>query len=180
MVHAAGTPVKPPSADGKKLSRMACRLLGKLTPGGPVAALSVIVYPLRPFHLGATQLTLFEGAFLGPLLAKDERMEKLREVLRRLRERFGEMVVVVGSLLAPPIPRPVQVTLDSRGFPRAVVWRDRIQEVKTIYETWRERRRWWSKPRERDYYRLETVDGQVRTIFRDVRTERWLLERRHV
>jgi len=89
--------VKPPSADGDKLSRLAARLLGGLTVGGPVASLTL--YPLRPFHLGATQLTLFTGA-------PDARKERLREALHRLRERFGEMIVVVASLLAPPPPRP--------------------------------------------------------------------------
>ena len=64
------------------------------------------------------------------------------------------------------------------------MWRDRMREVEAVYETWRERRRWWGRPVERDYFRLETVDGQVHVVFRDlgrdVRADRWLLERRHV
>ena len=171
--HAAGAPVKPPSADVDKLSRLASRLLGKLTVAGPVASLSFTVYPLRPFHLGATQLVLFTGA-------PDIRQERLREVLRRLRERFGEMIIVVASLLGPPPPRPIQVTTDPAGLPRALVWRERIREVVTVYEIWRERRYWWSRPVERDYFRLETAGGQMRVIFRDVRADRWLLERRHI
>ncbi len=138
-----------------------------------MAALSLTVYPLRPFHLGATQLVLFTGA-------ADSRRERLREALRRLRERFGEMAVVVASLLGPPLPQPVQVTTDAQGWPRAVVWRERIRAVETVTEAWRERRRWWSRPVERDYFRLETSDGQMRVVFRDVRSDRWLLERRHI
>jgi len=65
--HAAGMPVKPPSADAGKLSRLAGRLLGGLTVAGPVTAFSLTVYPLRSFHLGATQLALFAGAPDGPL-----------------------------------------------------------------------------------------------------------------
>ncbi len=171
--HTVGMPIKPPSADPEKLSRLACRLLGELAPAGPVAACSLIIYPLRPFHLGATQLALFSGA-------PERRQEWLREVLRRLRERFGEMIVVVASLIAPPPPRSIQVTTDLSGLPRALVWHDRIREVLVITETWRERRYWWSRPVERDYFRLETADGQMRVIFRDARDDRWLLERRHV
>lgn len=171
--HAAGAAVKPPSANADRLSRLAGRLLGGLAVAGPVAALSLTVYPLRPFHLGATQLVLFTGA-------TDSRRERLREALRRLRERFGEMAVVVASLLGPPLPQPVQVTSDAQGRPRAVVWRERIRAVETVTEAWRERRRWWSRPVERDYFRLETSDGQMRVVFRDVRTDRWLLERRHI
>jgi nucleotidyltransferase/DNA polymerase involved in DNA repair len=175
--HATGARVKPPSADAGKLSRLVARLLGELSPAGPVAVLSLAIYPLRPFHLGATQLALFTGA-------SDSRGERLREALRRLRERFGEMIVVVASLLGPPPPRPIHVTTGPDGLPRALVWRDRIHEVETVYEVWRERRRWWSRPVERDYFRLETADGQVRVVFRDLGrgagAARWLLERRHI
>jgi len=179
--HAAGMPVKPPSADAARFSRLAARLLGGLPLSGPVAALSLTVYPLRPFHLGATQLALFPGASDGPAgFAQGRRGERLREALRRLRERFGDMIIVVASLLGPPPPRPIQVTTGPDGVPRALVWRDRMREVAAVYEAWRERRRWWSRPVERDYFRLETADGQVRVVFRDARTDRWLLERRHV
>jgi DNA polymerase-4 len=175
--HAAGAQVKPPSADAGKLSRLVARLLGELSPAGPVAALSLAIYPLRPFHLGATQLALFTGA-------SDSRGERLREALRMLRERFGEMIVVVASLLGPPLPRPIHVTTGPDGMPRALVWRDRFHEVEVIYEVWRERRCWWSRPVERDYFRLETADGQVRVVFRDLGRDagagRWLLERRHI
>jgi DNA polymerase-4 len=171
MVHEKGAPVKPPTADAERLSRLAARLLGQLAPGGPVAALSLTVYPVRPFHLGATQLALWAPP-------QESRRSRLQEVLRRLRERFGEFIVVVAALVGPPPPQPVQVTTDRQGLPRALVWRDRIREVRLVYETWRERRRWWSKPVERDYVRLETDDGLVRVVFRDVRTDRWLLERR--
>ncbi len=171
--RALGAPVKPPSSGSGLLSRLAARLLEELAPVGPVISLSLIVYPLRPFHLGATQMALFGSR-------RSKRRERLREVLRRLRERFGELIVVVASLVGPPPPRPIQVTTAPDGLPRALVWRDRIREVATVYETWRERRRWWSWPVERDYFRLETRDGQVRIIFRDRRKDRWLLERRHI
>ncbi len=166
--HAVGAPVKPPSADATHLARLSARLLGELTPAAPVAALTLTVYPLRPFHLGATQLTLFAGAldvFRGALgLSQGRYREPLWEALRQLRERFGEWIVVVASLLSPPLPCPIQVTTDPEGLPMALVWPDRIREVVAVYETWRERTRWWSLPIERDYVRLETADGQVRVV----------------
>ena len=182
--HTVGMLVKPPSAAPEKLSRLAGRLLGELSPAGPAALLSITVYPLRPFHLGTTQLALFTsspdgltGFSPGP---QDKRWQRLRETLRRLRERFGEMVIVVASLIAPPPPRPILVTTSPAGQPRALVWHDRIWRIEAIYEAWCERRYWWSRPVERDYFRLETDDGQMRVIFRDARAERWLLERRHI
>jgi nucleotidyltransferase/DNA polymerase involved in DNA repair len=168
-----GVPVKPPSADKDKLAHLAARLLGNLRPTAPVVALSLSVYPVRPFHLGATQLALWTPP-------QDERRNRLQEALRGLRERFGEFIVVVAALVGAPPPQPVQVTTDRQGIPQALVWRGRIRAVRLVYETWRERRRWWSLPVERDYFRLETADGLVRVVFRDMRTERWLLERRHV
>jgi DNA polymerase-4 len=175
--HTLGKSVKPPSSSVEQLFRLGARMLGSMTIGGPVTDLSIIVYPLRPFHLGATQLTLFDGA---PPEEVSTFSRTLRETLRRLWERFGELSVVVASLIIPPKPSPIQVTTDRHGLPRAIVWREHIREVRCVYELWRERRRWWGQPIERDYFRLGLEDGQMRVVFRDVRTDRWLLERRHI
>jgi hypothetical protein len=176
-IHTLGKSVKPPSSNAGQLSRLGARMLGSMTVGGPVTDLSIIVYPLHPFHLGATQLTLFDGASPeeGSTFSRT-----LRETLRRLWERFGELSVVVASLVIPPKPSPIQVTTDWNGLPRAIVWREHIRKVRCVYEIWRERRRWWGQPIERDYFRLGLEDGQMRVVFRDVRTNRWLLERRHI
>ncbi len=183
--NAVGKPVKPPSSSADQLSRLGARMLGSMAIDGPVTDLSITVYPLRPFHQGATQLTLFRDG--GPRACPERSGRNsptfdraLRETLRRLWERFGELSVVVASLLVPPEPSPIQVTTDSEGLPRAIVWRQRIREVRHVCELWRERRRWWARPIERDYFRLELDDGQMRTVFRDVQANRWLLERRHI
>jgi hypothetical protein len=147
--------------------------LEEQNPARPVAALALSLYPLRPAHLGASQLALFTAP-------ADQRMSRLQEVLRRLRERFGEMVITIASLLGPPPPRAVQVTCADEGSPLALIWHDDILPVARVYEHWRERRRWWTLPVERDYYRAETADGRVRVIFRDRRNDRWWLERRHL
>ncbi len=174
---AIGKPVKPPSSSANKLSRLGARMLGSLTLGGPVTDLSITMYPMRPFHLGATQLTLFGS---GPFEDVSPFDRALRETLRRLWERFGELSVVVASLVVPPQPCPIQVTTDQDGLPRAIVWRQRLREVRCVHELWRERKQWWEQPVERDYFRLELDDGQMRVVFRDVQAHRWLLERRHV
>jgi DNA polymerase-4 len=171
--HTIAAPVEPPSADPARLARKVLELLERLSPPCLVVDLQVTLYPLRPAHLGATQLALFSAP-------ADTRRRRLQEALRRLRERFGEAIVVVASLLGPPPPRPVQVTTGPGGLPRALVWSDRILPIARVYEHWRERRRWWTRPVERDYYRAETADGQVRVLFRERGSDRWWLERRHL
>ena len=101
-------------------------------------------------------------------------------LMRGLRARFGELDIVVAALLGPPPPCQIQVTTGPDGLPRALIRRERIDVVVSIYESWRERRRWWGRPVERDYYRLETAESHVRVIFYDLRGERWLLERRRI
>jgi hypothetical protein len=191
--HATGGLVKPPSADAERLARLVEKLLEQLAPAWPVAAVSLVAYPLRSFHLGAVQLDFFRGALdrvQGGVRALTivqaagrngrQRHELLREALRRLRERFGDMIVMIASLVGPPEPSALLVTTDLGGMPCALVWRDRIREVTLIYETWRARTNWWRLPIERDYFRLETSDGRMRVVFHDLESDQWLLERRHV
>jgi hypothetical protein len=101
-------------------------------------------------------------------------------VLRGLRARFGEVAIVVAALLGSPSPCQIQVTTNPEGLPKALVWRERIHQVVSVYESWRERRRWWNRPVERDYFRLETAGSRVWVVFRDLRVDRWLLERRRI
>jgi hypothetical protein len=175
-------------------------MLGSLTIGGPVVGLTLTIYPVRPFHWGAAQLTLFDSKaasslipFAGPAATFGQ---ALRETLRRLRDRFGELSVLIASLVVAPAPCPIQVTTGLKDLPSAVVWQERIWGVRSIYEHWRERRRWWGDPIERDYFRLEIEDGgdwvtavsaatlgssrRMKVIFHDVRNDRWYMERRHI
>lgn len=173
--HGAGMAVKPPSAGADKLTRLAHQVMeehGLAEAARLVTTIILITYPLRPAHLGAVQPDLF-GA------TRDHRLRRLREVLRGLRTRFGELAVVVAALAAPPLPCTIQVTFGSQGLPQALIWHDRIHQVRTVYECWRERRRWWGVLVERDYYRLETISGEVKLIFHDLREGQWLMERRH-
>ena len=162
--------VKPPSADAARLERLANQLLARIDLERPVESLMLTTYPLRPTHLGAVQLQLFARA-------RTSRRERLKETLRGLRARFGELVIMVASLVGPPPPQRIQVSLGSDGYPTLLSWEDRIWPVAAVYESWRERRRWWCRPVLRDYYRLETRDGLVRVVYCDLRSGQWLLER---
>jgi nucleotidyltransferase/DNA polymerase involved in DNA repair len=75
--HAAGTPVKPPSCDAQLLRRTAGRLLGKLNLSSGVTGLTLLAYPLREWHVGARQMSLFEEPV-------QPRLARLREALRTL------------------------------------------------------------------------------------------------
>jgi DNA polymerase-4 len=167
--------VEPPTADGERLTRRALTLLARMRPAAGITALTLTLYPLRPAYLGATQLALFQAP-------RTTRRRQLQETLRRLRQRFGELIIQVAALVAPPPPRALQVVQDHGGTVRTLVWPDHMARVARIYEHWRVHRRWWGQPVRRDYYRLETADGRghtrVRTLFHDLETDRWWLERR--
>lgn len=175
--HSIGKPVKPPSSSADQLARLGARMLGSLSVGGPVTDLSITIYPLRPFQLGSTQLNLFNNAPSEDVSTFDW---ALRETLRGLWGRFGKLSLIVASLIVPPQPCPIRVTTGDDDLPRAIVWRERLREVRRVYEVWRERRQWWQQPIERDYFRVELDDGQMQVVFRDVQANQWLLERRQI
>jgi len=170
--HITVTSIEPPTADEQKLSRRARFLADHLALEQPAETIEIVVYPLRPRYLGASQLALFSAN-------RDLRFRKLSEALRRIRERFGEFVVMIASLLKPPAPRPIDVVTDAEGRPYFLIWESGAQrQVSRIYEHWRVRQDWWAQPQFRDYYRLEETSGVVRIVFKDLTTDRWWLDRR--
>ena len=171
--HIVSTAVEPPTADVDQLKRQAVGLAMRITLTRAVTRTTLTLYPLRPAYLAATQLALFSAP-------NDARGRALQETLRRLRQRFGELIVIVASLLTPPGPRAIQTTLDAAGQPLALVWDQRFHPVVRVYEHWRERQRWWTQPVLRDYYRVELRDRQVKIVFRDLVNEGWYLERRRI
>ena len=175
--HIVSTAIEPPTADIDQLKRQAVGLAMRVTLTRAVTRITLTLYPLRPAYLAATQLALpvLSAAFTAPT---DARGRALQETLRRLRQRFGELIVIVASLLAPPGPRAIQTTLDAVGQPLALVWDQRFHPVARVYEHWRERRRWWTQPVLRDYYRVELRDHQVKIVFCDLASDAWYLERR--
>jgi nucleotidyltransferase/DNA polymerase involved in DNA repair len=169
--------VEPPTADEARLIRRALLILEKIQPAAEIVSLSLTLYPLRPAYLGATQLALFTAP-------QSARRRRLQETFRRLRQRFGEFIIQVAALVAPPPPQPIQVVKNADGKVQALVWPDHLAGVVRLYEHWRVRRRWWGRPIRRNYYRLETAEPRVRAnhgvrvVFHDLETDRWWLERR--
>ncbi|MBN1250201.1 MAG: hypothetical protein JXC32_21230, partial [Anaerolineae bacterium] len=182
------TAVDPPTANQGLLTRRIQFLANRIQLKHPVETIEVVVYPLRPAYLGATQLALFSAP-------RDYRLRRLQEALRLLRERFGEFIVMIGALIRPPSPRPLRVITNPDRTPSLLIPLDdpphhspdssevptyevHTYEVRTIYEHWRERRLWWARPLLRDYYRLEDDTGAVRLIYQDLTSQHWWLERR--
>jgi nucleotidyltransferase/DNA polymerase involved in DNA repair len=163
--------VEPPTADAERLTRRALLLLDQIQPVAGIVSLTLTLYPLRPAYLGATQLALFEAP-------QSTRRRRLQETFRRLRQRFGEFIIQVAALVAPPPPQPIQVVKNAHGKVQALAWPDHLTRVVRLSEHWRVRRRWWGKPIRRNYYRLETAEPRVRVVFHDLETDRWWLERR--
>ena len=75
------------------------------------------------------------------------------------------------------------MVLGGNSLPRLLIRREkgtgirRIYPVRQVYEVWRERRYWWSRPLAHDYYRLEDGTGEVRLVYYDRLNSQWWLER---
>ncbi|MDF1514305.1 MAG: hypothetical protein P1S60_10900, partial [Anaerolineae bacterium] len=158
--YTASGVIKPPAADSPQLYRRVSALLQRIDLTMAVADVTLVIYPLRPAYLAAAQLALFSAV-------KDQQVSQLQQVLLRLRERFGQLVIVIASLIGPPRPQKIQVTTGPDDIPLALIWPDRIMPVRRIYEHWRESRFWWAQPVRRYCYRLEDSGGQVRVIYQD-------------
>lgn len=76
------------------------------------------------------------------------------------------------------LERPVlRVTVGPDGRPQVVYWMSRAHRVSAIVEHWRENRRWWSRPRDRDTWQIVTETGLVMEIIYDRLRDAWLLQR---
>lgn len=168
--HATGSSVKPPSSDVELLRRHAGRLLGKMSFEAEVTSISLTAYPLREWHYGAQQLSLFDSAVPPKIM-------QLRNVIRLLRQRFGEAVIRLASLIGPPLPLPIRIGAKPDGTPLGIGWGGWSSRVTNVYEYWREQRTWWERPVTRDYYEIEAENGAVFTLFRDEQGQ-WFLDRR--
>lgn len=167
-----GTTVKPPSSDPALLQRLAGRLLGRLEPSSAVAGLTLTVYPLREWHLGAQQLTLIDEAVPG-------KWQRLQATLRALWQRFGRAIIRLASTVGPPLPIPLEVQTRPDGAPLTVRWGGWGRLVDEVHEYWREERQWWDEALRREYYQVVTEGDTILTLFRD-ENGRWFLDRRRV
>ena len=167
---AAGAPVKPPSADAEQLRRLAGRLLGKLAVEADVIRVTVTAYPLREWHHSARQLTLLDAPLQASLL-------RLQTAIKVLKQRFGEAVIRLASLIGPPLPLAIKVKAQPDGLPLTLSWGGWSRQVKTVWNIWREQSQWWDQPVARDYYQIEVSDGALYTVFRDEHGG-WFMDRR--
>lgn len=101
----------------------------------------------------------------------------MQEVIRTLRQRFGEAVIRLASAIGPPLPLPIQVRTQTDGAPGVLSWGGWSRHVERVYEYWRELKTWWDVPVQRDYYQVEVNGETVFTLFRDGKG-RWFLDRR--
>jgi hypothetical protein len=74
-----------------------------------------------------------------------------------------------------PVPITVEAGLDQQ--PRAVVWRGKRKLVSAVLDCWRIDEEWWRAPVRRLYHRVVLGDEQVLTIFEDLCTGRWYMQR---
>jgi hypothetical protein len=71
-------------------------------------------------------------------------------------------------------PRPVKVSADREGPPRAV---EKVV-VEAVREEWLVEDRWWTPaPLRRHYFELALADGRALTVFRDAGDGRWFRQR---
>jgi DNA polymerase-4 len=165
-----GASVKPPSAEAEQLRRLAGRLLGKLTPGADVAGVTVTAYPLREWHHSLRQLSLLDAP-------RQSALARLQATLKALKQRFGEAVIRLASLIGPPVPLAIKVNARTDGLPIGLSWGDWSRQVKAVWNEWRAQSGWWDQPVARHYYQIETDEGTIYTVFCDAQG-RWFLDRR--
>jgi nucleotidyltransferase/DNA polymerase involved in DNA repair len=170
----ASTSIKPPTADVDTLKRSTGRMLSQLGFDRAVLGFTLSAYPLQDWAKGARQLSFFDTP-VNPAIAK------LQDEIRKLQQRFGELVVRFASLLSMPLPIPIQVKTRLDGSPSVLGWGKASRFVLVIHDQWRERRRWWEPGKliQRQYYRLECTGGLVFVVYLD-HQGRWFLDRRRV
>lgn len=162
--------LKPPSADSNRLSWFVGQLVEAQPLEQPINHIALIAYPVRPWHEGARQLSLFEAA----QVAKRNRLEESFQVLKR---RFGERCINFGSELTSPKPIHAQVQTASDGTPVIVGEREQSRRIVYVEEFWREESGWWDRPARRDYYRVVLEDGSHCNLFFDCVSEAWYVDR---
>ena len=75
------------------------------------------------------------------------------------------------------LPREIEVSTDSSGFPEVIVWKGRQGRVAAISNIWRIDDDWWRDEISRMYFEVELRNGQVMTIFHDLASGKWYQQR---
>ena len=72
---------------------------------------------------------------------------------------------------------PLAVLTDDKGVPQSFEWREDVHHTNTICNSWRVHSDWWKSSIWRDYYKIETTDGILCIIYRDLVIDSWHLAR---
>ncbi len=82
------------------------------------------------------------------------------------------------ALRAMSLPVPIDVKTDASCLPTAVRLRKRWVSVETVADHWRIDDEWWrSDPVSRLYYQCVVDQGLKVTVFRDLATEQWFVQK---
>ncbi len=163
--------LKPPTADPERLLWLASRLLERCGLAVPISRIVVTAYPMRSWHLGVQQMTMFQTS-------EEVRQRQLDEVVRQIRRRFGTQALITAAEMPPPQPVPVNVHASPQGRPLRVRLTYGLRQVVDLIEHWQEERGWGETEQHRDYFQV-VLDGAgaVRTVFRNMLTGRWYIDR---
>jgi hypothetical protein len=72
---------------------------------------------------------------------------------------------------------PVLVETDELGLPLRLTWNSKRHPVSGIANRWRVDEGWWFQRVWREYFKLTTSSGMLLTIFRDMETDEWYVQR---
>jgi hypothetical protein len=69
------------------------------------------------------------------------------------------------------------VTTDDENLPQYFRWGGETHHIDNICNQWRIHNDWWRSQIWRDYYKVETTDGYLCIIYRDLIADTWHLVR---
>lgn len=69
------------------------------------------------------------------------------------------------------------VKINGDGEPLSVNFDGRWLKVKSVWEIWRIKGKWWEREKEREYFQIEMEGNILCEIFKDMESGRWFIER---
>jgi DNA polymerase-4 len=164
-----GTHLKEATSDPARISQRLGCLLASLDFKAGVTEAVVYLFPLRLFHDGNRQLGLF-----GYL--QKAKMERVKQVVRRINEMMGGGTMKTASQIGPPSPIPVEVSPTAVGKPWFVKRNGRWVLVDAITEHWRVEDDWRNGGGSRDYYQVTLIDGKIIVLCYQRPDKQWYLD----
>jgi DNA polymerase-4 len=164
-----GTHLKEVTGDPARITQRLGSLLTSLDFRAGVTDVVIHLFPLRPFHDGVRQLDLF-----GYL--QKAKLERVKQVVRRINEIMGGDSVTKASNIGPPSPIPVEVGPTAVGRPWFVRRNGKWVWVEAITERWRVEEDWRNGGGSRDYYQVALVDGKIIVLCYQRPEKKWYLD----